>query len=68
MSDDGRVYLVVCEIGPTCVGFGHRIDRLPDHLVCLDCSAVARQAVLDGLDVDQAILAFRAWDPKEEPL
>jgi predicted ester cyclase len=60
-DNDEQLYLVVVEIGPTCIEHGHRLDALPDHVVCLDCSQVARQAALDGLDVDEAILAFRTW-------
>jgi hypothetical protein len=35
-----------------------------DGITCQDCETVAAQAVVDGVDVDTAILAFRAWEPE----
>jgi len=65
-DNDDQLYVVVCEIGPTCLKFGHKVEALPDHVLCLDCSAVARQAAIDGLDIDQVLTEFRAWTPPSE--
>jgi hypothetical protein len=64
-DNDEQLYLVVCEIGPTCIEYGYRLEPLTDHVLCVDCSEVAKRAVLDGVD-DQVVAAFRAWSPREK--
>jgi hypothetical protein len=66
-SEDEGYFVVIVEIGASCLQHDHRLDPLDDHVVCLDCSQVAAQAVRDGVDVDEAILAFRAWTPEAQP-
>jgi hypothetical protein len=39
-SEDYRYFVVVPEIGPTCLEHAHRLDPLPDHVLCLDRSQV----------------------------
>jgi len=52
----------VVEIGGTCVEYGHRLEPLDDHVLCIDCSQVAKQPALDGLDIDDVVTAIAVLD------
>jgi hypothetical protein len=54
----------IIPVGPTCAGYGHRLEPLEDLLVCVDCSQFAARAVRDELDVDEVLMALRAWEPQ----
>ncbi|MDP9297632.1 MAG: hypothetical protein M3O98_03065 [Actinomycetota bacterium] len=69
-----NVYAVLVPVGEECYATGHRLHPFDDAISCYDCEIVAAQAMVDGKDLDEAILAFRAWSleraqeqPPEEP-
>jgi hypothetical protein len=54
-------YLVICPVSEACYANSHRLNHFDDHVSCVDCELVAAQSMEDGVDVDTALLAFRAW-------
>jgi hypothetical protein len=57
-------YLVVVPVGESCYLKGHTLNRYPDGITFRDCELVTSQAMIDGIDPDQAIQAFRVWEPE----
>lgn len=69
MTDDRErpsYFVVVVPVGEACYLKEHRLNRYPDGITCQDCELVASQAVVDGIDPDEAIRAFRAWEPSDD--
>ena len=67
MTDDQerlQYHAVLVPVAEECYSNGHTLNRWPDHVTCADCETVAAQAVVDGIDPDTAIRAFRAWEPE----
>jgi hypothetical protein len=55
---------VVVPVGEARYLNGHMLNRHPDGVTCRDFELVASHAVVYGIDPDQAIRAFRAWEPE----
>jgi hypothetical protein len=65
-SDPPTAYLVIVPVSEACYAAGHSLNRYPDAVTCSDCETVAATAAVDGVDVDAALLAFRAWSLEQE--
>jgi hypothetical protein len=45
VAERPEVFVVIVEIGPTCLEHGHRLDPLDDHVVCLDSGGEPGQLI-----------------------
>ncbi len=62
--EETQYFAVVVPVGEECYSKGHNLNPYEDGICCADCKTIAVQAVVDGIDPDTAIGAFRGWEPE----